>query len=96
MQGAPFPYGAFDAEEFVVAVDGDSVGCVGLQFDRVSARGVSGFENFNGSIEILAMVGAHFGDDENRAVRGKKICSVIVVTYSIQIGVVPFSTKPSA
>ena len=54
-----------------IAVDGDRVGGVGLELDRVGAGGVGAVDELDRGLEALPVVGRDLGDDVDRAGRDR-------------------------
>jgi hypothetical protein len=49
-------------------VDGDGVGAIGLQLQRIGARGLGGFQDLQRALQAAIVIGRHLGDHIRRPV----------------------------
>jgi hypothetical protein len=47
-------------------IDGDGVGAICLNLDRISTRQLGGFNNAKGTVDVTVVVSGHLGNDVRR------------------------------
>lgn len=52
-----------------IAVQGDGIGAIGLQFDRIGTRGFGGINNLERGFKLAIVIGRQLGDEVGRVVR---------------------------
>ena len=63
VEGAPVPQAAANVEVFAIGIEGDGVGGVGLQLDRIGTAGLGRADDVQRVLQLAVVVGRHFGND---------------------------------
>ena len=78
MQGAPVPEAAADPELRPVDVQGDGVGGIGLDLDRVAAGGGGGIDQAQRAVQAAIVVPRQLADDVGRVVGADPATTTVV------------------